>query len=67
MGILEVWSHFLKKYLIWDHETWFTGTNMAPLGPIFGPFLTPNISWEVSTELARNLIYTLTGGTFAGV
>ena len=25
MGILEVLGHFLKKFLIWDHESWFTG------------------------------------------
>ena len=25
MGILEVFGYFLKKFLIQDHETWFTG------------------------------------------
>ena len=25
MGILEMFGHFLKTVLMWDHETWFTG------------------------------------------
>ena len=48
MGILEIFGPSLTKFLIWDHETWFTGILWVLSGmcekwslwaKISGPFL----------------------------
>ena len=44
MGMLEVFGHSLKKFLMWDDQTWFTGIlwvlsgvcEMAPFGSQIG-------------------------------
>ena len=41
MGIWEVFGHFLKKFLIWDLETWFRCVKNGPFGPNFRAVFDP--------------------------
>ena len=60
MGILEVYCHFLKTNLIWDHETWFAGTlwvlsgvfeELPPRAKFMGRFW-PQI-WDQNKSMCR--------------
>ena len=75
MGMLEVFGHSLKKFLMWDDQTWFTGilwvlSGVCETWPLWAKFLGPfrsQIGQKFSTEFTRNLIYKLIAATFVGV
>ena len=85
--ILAFSCHFLKKsvflFLIWDHETWFTGilcvlSGVCEKRPLWDKFSCPfgkigqykgfrPLSSNVSAWFTWNCIYKLIGTTFGGV
>ena len=64
IGIWKVYHHILKKSLIWDHETWFSGVWEMALVAQIGFRL---FSWKFSTGFTLNLMCQLIGYTYEDV
>ena len=56
-----VFGHFLKKFLIWEYETWFTGTLWVLSGVCVKWLLWGKFSGHLGPKIGRNIgfrIYT---------